>query len=289
MFGDYAEVWRASLAGLARLFDYGSVMEGGRTYPLLGASVPGASTVVITAGFHGDERAGPRTLLAHGREIFLYARERGVGLRVYPCLNPSGFEANTRYNLSGERPNNDLLRYEIAPGVWKGELLPGQSYLRVVPVTAGSGVPKETAALVKELGRYPAPDASLDLHQDNFIHGSLFYAYVFGDLAAYRPLLARSGALVPVLRSCIVDSGHEPGTDVRADAEGFIECNDGSITDYYFRRGCPFTAAIETTSETPAAQADDINLIWIRGFIDLAAQSSAARVDEKIRRAPRAA
>ena len=32
-----------------------------------------------------------------------------------------------------------------------------------------------------------------------------------------------------------------------------------------------YTAAIETTTETPAALADEINLIWIRGFIDLAA------------------
>jgi hypothetical protein len=94
---------------------------------------------------------------------------------------------------------------------------------------------------------------------------------VFGDLAAYRPLLARSGALVPVLRSSIVDSGHEPGSDVRADAEGFIVCHDGSVTDRFHRAGVPYTAAIETTTETPWPLADEINLIWIRGFIDLAA------------------
>jgi hypothetical protein len=276
MFGDYAQAWRASLEGMAHLSDFGSVTEAGGTYPLLRATIPGASTVVITAGFHGDERAGPLTLLSHAPEIVRYARQRGVGLRIYPCVNPSGFEANTRYNRSGERPNNDLLRYEVAPGVWKGELLPGQSFLSTAPVGAATGVPKETAALARELARHPTPDASLDLHQDNFIHGSLFYAYVFGDLAAYRPLLAQSGALVPVLRSCIVDSGHEPGTDVRADAEGFIACNDGSITDYYFRRGCPFTAAIETTTETPLAQADAINLIWIRGFIDLVARAGGS-------------
>ena len=35
--------------------------------------------------------------------------------------------------------------------------------------------------------------------------------------------------------------------------------------------GVPYTAAIETTTETPWPLADEINLIWIRGFIDLAA------------------
>ena len=57
---------------------------------------------------------------------------------------------------------------------------------------------------------------------------------------------------------------------MRADAEGFIECHDGSITDHFHRAGVPYTAAIETTTDTPAALADEINLIWIRGFIELA-------------------
>jgi predicted deacylase len=269
LFADYAARWRASLAGTAELQDYGAVDEAGQMYPLLSVAVPGRRSVVVTAGFHGDEKAGPLTLLEHAPEIVAYARERGVGLRLYPCVNPSGFEAHTRYNRSGERPNNDFLRYELASGKWRGELRAGESFLQYVPAT--DGVPKETAALARELARHPAPEAALDLHQDNFIHGSLFYAYIFGDRAAYRPMLARSGALVPVLRSSIVDSGHEPGTDVRADDEGFIVCHDGSITDHYHRVGVPYTAAIETTTETPAALADEINLIWIRGFIDLVA------------------
>ncbi len=148
---------------------------------LVGLRSPGARTVLVTAGFHGDEKAGPLTLLAHAAEIVGYAAARGVGLAIYPCVNPSGFEAHIRYNLSGERPNNDFLRYELSPGVWRGELREGEGFLRVVP--AVEGLPKETAALARELDRLPLPAAALDLHQDNFIHGSLFYAYVFGDLA----------------------------------------------------------------------------------------------------------
>jgi predicted deacylase len=269
VFADYVERWNASVPAPAQAFRYGAVLEGGREFDLVGLRLPGARTVLITAGFHGDEKAGPLTLLEHAAEIVDYAAARGVGLLIYPCINPSGFEAHTRYNLSGERPNNDFLRYEIAPGVWRGELRDGERFSRIVP--AVDGLPKETAALARELDRAPLPAASLDLHQDNFIHGSLFYAYVFGDLATYRPLMARAGSLVPVLRSSIVDSGHEPGSDVRADAEGFIICPDGSITDRFHRAGVPYVAAIETTTETPAPMADEINLIWIRGFIDLCA------------------
>jgi hypothetical protein len=256
------------LAGRAEVEDYGSVQEGSHTYPLLSARTPGARPVVITGGFHGDEKAGPLTLLEHTPEIVAYARERDVGLQLFPCINPSGFEAHTRYNLSGERPNNDFLQYEVEPGEWRGELRTGEAHLSCKP---SRPVAKETAALRAVLERLPLPAASLDLHQDNFIHGSLFYVYVFGDRDAYRPLMARSGAQVPILRDSIVDSGHEPGTDVFADAEGAIECHDGSITDYYHRRGTPYVAAVETTTETPGPLADEINLIWIYGFIDLVA------------------
>lgn len=253
----------------ARSVTFGTVTEGGRDYPLVGLTTTGARSVVITAGFHGDEKAGPLTLLEHASEIVAYAAERDVGLAIYPCVNPSGFEAHTRYNVTGEHPNNDFLRYETAPGTWRGELRAGERFLRVT--AARDGIPKETAALARELDGRPMPHAALDLHQDNFIHGCVFYSYVFGDRAPYRPLQARSGALLPVLRSSLVDSGYEPGSDVHADAEGFIETHDGSITDHFHRAGVPYTAAIETTTDTPRGLADEINLIWVRGFIELAA------------------
>jgi hypothetical protein len=273
LFEEFSRRWRSSLAGVAEVADFGSVSEGQYTYPLLSATSPGGDGetgpwVLITAGFHGDEKSGPLTLLEHAPAIVAYARARGVGLRLYPCINPSGFEAHIRYNVSGERPNNDFLHYEIAPGIWKGELRTGQSFVRCEPSLAAA---KETLALRNELGRYPVPAAALDLHQDNFIHGALFYAYSFGDRTGIRPLMARSGALVPIMRSSIVDSGYEPGTDVLADEEGIIECHDGSITDRYYRAGSRYVAAIETTTETPKDLADAINLIWIHGFIDLVA------------------
>lgn len=270
-FSEYAARFRAGVGDVAEVTAHDTVMECGTAYPLLAASVPGRRSVVITAGFHGDEKAGPLTMLERGAEVVAYARARGVGLHLYPCVNPSGFEAHTRYNKSGERPNNDFLRYEVTPGVWRGELRADEGFMRHAPA---EGTPKETTALARALARHELPAGALDLHQDNFIHGSLFYAYIFGDPGTYRPMLQRSGALVPVLRSSIVDSGHEPGSDVRADEEGFIVCHDGSITDHYHRAGVPFTAAIETTTETPRALADEINMIWIRGFIDLVAQAA---------------
>jgi len=251
--------------GIVEVRRYGSVVEGPDTYDLLYAEVAGGRTLTITAGFHGDEVAGPLTLLEYLPDIAAYARERGVGLRLYPCLNPSGFTDNTRYNRSGEAPNNDLLRYEIAPGQWVDELAAGQEFLRF---DLHRGGPKETRALVADIERMPPPDGALDLHQDPWLEGAVSYAYVFGPRPPYLPLVAAMDAVVPVAREVTVDD-----VGVHSDRDGLIELHDGSVTDYFFRRGVRFTAALETTTQTPLPQSHEVNLIWIRGFIDLVAKT----------------
>ncbi len=249
--------------GIARVRELARLAEGGREYPLLEVDSPGARTLLITAGFHGDETAGPLTLLDRLPEIVAHAATRGVGLLIYPCLNPSGFEDGTRYNRSGEAPNNDFLRYELAPGRWVDELPPGAD---TAPWSVYRQGPKETRALLAALESRPAPAAALDLHQDPWLAGAFAYAYTFGPRAVYRPLLDATRAVVPLSRDTDVDEG------VRTDSEGVIELHDGSVTDYCFRRGTPFAVALETTTRTPLAACHEVNLIWIHGLIDLVAQ-----------------
>jgi predicted deacylase len=250
-------------AGTAHVYEYGSVEEGGRVYPLLALRTPGPRELVITSGFHGEEPAGPITLARHVRTIFDEATAAGVGLRIYPCINPSGFEHRHRYNVSGEKPNNDLLRYEVAPGVWKGELTPEERFLRWVVFDGG---PKETRALRAELERHGTPHAALDLHQDYALAEARLYAYVFGERSRYLPLVADCERHLEIARRTQVDVG------LHTDGDGLIEFHDGSVTDYYLRRGTPFAAALETTTRTPQELCERANLIWIRGFIELAAK-----------------
>jgi hypothetical protein len=247
---------------VAEVRSHATVIEGGVAHELLLAQTPGRRSLVITAGFHGDEVAGPLTLLEHLPAIVEHARRREVGLRIYPCLNPSGFTDNTRYNRSGESPNNDFIRYEVEPGQWRDVLPPGAGFLRW---TVFRQSPKETRAVLAELEVAPRPDAALDIHQDPWLDGPCSYAYTFGPRAAYLPLVRATEALLPVARSRQVDD------DVRTDGDGLIELHDGSVTDYLFRRGVPFAAALETTTDTPLPVCHEVNLTWIRGFIDLAA------------------
>lgn len=251
----------ADVTAVARL------REGDKEYPLLRAVTAGARTLLITAGFHGDETAGPLTLLERLPEVVDYARQRDVGLCIYPCLNPSGFEDGTRYNRSGEHPNNDFLRYEITPGAWVGELLRGQR--EYVSHALFRGGPKETQALRAELEAMPTPAAALDIHQDPWMPGEVAYAYTFGPRDPYRAMIAACARLVSIARSTEVDDDDGVWTD----EDGLIEFHDGSITDYLYRRGVPYAAALETTTATPMQTCHQVNLIWIRGFIDLAASS----------------
>jgi hypothetical protein len=266
LFEDYAAQF-ADQARRARIEAraFAEVMEGGRRYPLLRAQTSGRHRLIITAGFHGDETSGPLTLLAHLPEVVAYAAERQVGLTIYPSVNPSGFEDLTRYNRGGENPNNDLLRYQLADGTWVGELTAGQDF---IATRTHHGGPRETRALAAELDAQPTPDAALDIHQDPYIKQPLSYVYNFGDSAPYLPLVARTDRVLPVARNSMVDD------DVFTDEDGLIRLHDGSVTDYFWRRGVPYTAVIETTTSAPLSVCHAVNMIWIRGFIDLAAKAA---------------
>lgn len=262
-YRDYVEGLRR-WGKVATVSAYGEVEERGRAYPLLCLTTPGERELVVTAGFHGEEPAGPLTLLEHFDEVAEAAREHRVALRVFPCVNPSGFEGGHRYNASGEQPNNDFLRYELEPGIFGDEVLAGQPFVRWHPYEQS---PRETRALHRELARHATPSGALDLHQDAWVQAKCFYAYHFGDPAPYRALVRESLAHAKVAIHLAVHNL------LRTDRWGLIVHHDGSNSDWFHRRGVPHVAVLETTTRTPMEQCHAINLTWIRGMIRLVARA----------------
>ena len=73
---------------------------------------PGAPTVALSAGIHGDEPAGPWALLSIVRDGLL---DRRFSYRLWPCTNPSGYVRETRANVDGDDINRSFHRGGTTP------------------------------------------------------------------------------------------------------------------------------------------------------------------------------
>jgi protein MpaA len=122
--------------------------------------------VALAAGIHGDEPAGPWALLELVEQGGLDER---FAYRIWPCTNPSGFEAGTRESADGIDLNRTFGR--------------------------GGGSPEARAILTANRNRKFA--LSLDLHEDVDAIG--FYCYEYGGGTIGRAALrALEGAGLPI-------------------------------------------------------------------------------------------
>jgi predicted deacylase len=243
----------------------------------------GDNLLLIRAGIHGDEVAGPLTILQHFNRIFDYAHKRGVKLIVYPLGNPAGFDARQRYNndsREGSAPNNDFVRYELKNGQFVDDIGRGARFNRWYWSSdrrLNLKLPAETALMHQLLKRDPLEMivACLDLHQDNIspIKEAAAYHYAFGDLSVYGRIVEAVGKTVPILANRLISAGQTSG--MRTNREGFITRHDGTLGDLMHRLGVKHAVTPETTGKTPLDKACRVNWIWVKGIIDLAAQKSA--------------
>jgi murein peptide amidase A len=118
---------------------------------------PRLPVVTISAGIHGDEPAGVWALLSLVRDGLLDPR---YSYRLWPCLNPTGFEAGTRVNAEGSDVNRSFGR--------------------------GGNSPEAKAILTANRDR--SFELSIDLHEDHEAGG--FYLYETAP-SAWRSSYAR--------------------------------------------------------------------------------------------------
>lgn len=235
--------------------------------------------LLIQAGIHGDEIAGPITLARHLDQIFDRAHRANLELIIYPLANPSGFDRQTRYGADhreGDPGNADFLRYELEDGRLLDELPTGATF-RCWSWSSDQVLPPETRLLHQLLKKDPLDRvrAVLDLHQDRLTEGAppAAYHYAFGDFARYRSIIDRLRVLVPLFSNRAIDAGYAQSKEPppMSDADGFILRHDGSLTDLFHRLGAEHAITVETTGATPLDVACRVNLTWIEGVIDLLA------------------
>jgi hypothetical protein len=118
-----------------------------RTLLLAECGDPRLPVVCLSAGIHGDEPAGVWALLSLVRDGLLDPR---FSYRLWPCYNPTGFEAGTRANVDGADVNRSFGR--------------------------GGTTPEAKAILTANRDRTFA--LAIDLHEDHEAEG--FYLYEAG-------------------------------------------------------------------------------------------------------------
>lgn len=246
---------------------------------------PEDKVVLISAGMHGEEVAGPITLQKYLNWILDYIHARDLRVIIYPNMNPFGFERGVRYNPEGENGEagidpNDFIRYIREDGTITSDLKDRNRFREwqwSSEVEFDVILPPETKLLHCLLKRDPLKQvvAAIDLHQD-FITSNArpaAYQYLYEDSLVYAEVLQRIRQIVPLLSNSHLDAGYLNG-GLKSDAYGSLVRYDGTLSDLMQRMGVRYTVTVETTGATPLNAACAVNLAWITGMTDLARKNS---------------
>jgi hypothetical protein len=170
---------------------------------------PALPVVALSAGVHGDEPAGVEALLALAEDDALDPR---FAYRVWPCLNPTGYDAGTRKNAAGSDINRTFAR--------------------------AGGSPEAAAVIIANRDLRFA--LAIDLHEDD--EGAGFYCYDYGGAPGERALAAATASGHPA----------DPRGVLRPDPESEArELGGLSLMLRLIRHAAPRGITLETASARP--------------------------------------
>jgi len=202
------------------IIGYETSERTGITYPLYRLIInPKAQrTVCIIAGLHGNEIAGPLSVL----DLISEAKHELPGIFryiIYPIINPTGYDLRQRY----DDDNRDLNAiYE--------ETLHSKNY-------------REVQELCQDLEKFQPFEAVLTLHEDSDLEK--FYMYGLGrqNLALYHAVCSLALTLCPAWSSADIYGK-------QSDEMGLIlsDARDHAYDAYLY---CSGEAPVACTLETP--------------------------------------
>ena len=175
-------------------------------YSLIRENLPSGKNlplVYLSTGVHGDEPAGPESLL--------YLLEKGLldkelSFYICPMLNPLGFELGTRENAQGKDLNRDYFHLKNA------EVLGHVKWLE------------------KQMSK-AVPDLFISLHEDWESEGFYFYEINLVDnestsLKRYDHMVKKIEAVMPMEQAELIDDHEirELGWIYHHSEADFIEC-----------------------------------------------------------------
>lgn len=178
-------------------------------------------TVLIAAGFHGDEISGPWSVLNF---LEMYSYPELVNLSILPLVNPTGFNLSRRTNFWGQTPNRGYIKsYDFSKSSYEDEIL------------------KKNIDFIFKYGK----DCLITLHEEN---EERFHIYTYGEKNRLDKKILKMGEdkfeLVPEDRLKI--------GGFKVDGDGVrIDDNDGSFEHAMFVKGTKKTITTENPNRKP--------------------------------------
>jgi murein peptide amidase A len=245
--GTYSELerrWQALHDG-ERLRIERAVCRSGRVLLYADIGDPQLPAVAISAGVHGDEPAGPSALLQLAESATLDAR---CSYRLWPCLNPSGYDQGIRASADGLDINRTF---------------------------GGTGGSPEASAVLAANHRVSFT-LSLDLHEDCDAQG--FYCYEYGGGTIGRRVieaLVKEGLSIDPLGVTFglagpLDDAHcmrEPGRIVADASKEALLLGGLSYSLAMSRAGARHALTFETPSNAPWATRLKMHRIAVRAAV----------------------
>ena len=215
----FAEVDENLLVGYSLIRESSQSLPSGKNLPL---NLP---LVYLSTGIHGDEPAGPESLLNLLENGLL---DRELSFCICPMLNPTGFELGTRENVLGRDLNRDYF------------------YLRN----------PEVEGHVKWLENKMAkrvPDLFISLHEDWESEGFYFYEINLMNndaesLKRYQLISKQIEAVMPMEPADLIDDHpvYKKGWIYHRAEADFEKCWPEAI--YMAKKGCPMSFTFESPS-----------------------------------------
>lgn len=207
--------------------------------------------ILIAAGFHGEEKAGPLTIM---RWLETKQVPNKIDLSFLPVANPVGFDTGQRYNNTGLKSNAGFCHPEIgdAPSA-EGQIL-----------LANEGS-------LKRLSR----DGFLSLHEDIKVKEYYCYSYEPYDqpsnfAKSIRDIEDRFFERYGDGNGVITDGSSVLYPDRSIVSEGLVHnlC-DGSYEDFRMHQGCRHALATETPGLLRISKRINANMAIVDKFIEL--------------------
>jgi hypothetical protein len=213
-------------------------------------------SLLIAAGFHGEEQAGPLGLLEWLEELDVNLLGN-VNISLIPIINPLGFDKKQRYHNAGKKNNCGFCHPE-----------------------SGDQPSKEGIILLKNsaLLKFSARHGFLSLHEDIFDPAKdskpqdKYYIYTFertpepGEFT--HSMLQALGEFFPGPLNDEYVSSDTKDRDVYVKNGIVYRLCDGSFEDYLFHEGTPRCVVTETPGKFPLNKRILANKNMISKFIE---------------------